>query len=129
MTACASSAGCLRLRSRILRRGFDSVNQFHGADAKEDLSLSIRVDGIFTDEFRAKIPFPRITALRPLSVGLRAERWRLTRETRSERLIDHALLDHTLVVEQKIARRPHGENTKRALRLPQRNRGRISGCR
>ncbi len=37
---------------------FDSVNQFHGSDAKEGLSFSIRVDGIFTDEFRKNIPVP-----------------------------------------------------------------------
>ncbi len=37
---------------------FDSVNQFHGSDASEGLSFSIRVDGTFTDEFREKIPKP-----------------------------------------------------------------------
>lgn len=37
---------------------FDTVNQFHGADATGKLSWSIRVDGVFTDEFRARIPFP-----------------------------------------------------------------------
>ena len=37
---------------------FDSVNQFHGADASKGLSFSIRVDGIFSDDFRSKIPFP-----------------------------------------------------------------------
>jgi hypothetical protein len=37
---------------------FDSVNQFHGSDASDGLSFSIRVDGKFTDEFRAKIPRP-----------------------------------------------------------------------
>lgn len=39
---------------------FDSVNQYHGSDAYEGLSYSIRVDGKFTDEFRAKIPKPKI---------------------------------------------------------------------
>lgn len=39
---------------------FDSVNQYHGSDAREGLSFSIRVDGVFTDEFRAKIPKPEI---------------------------------------------------------------------
>ena len=39
---------------------FDSVNQYHGGDAAEGLSFSIRVDGKFTDEFRAKIPKPEI---------------------------------------------------------------------
>jgi len=37
---------------------FDSVNQFHGSDAQEGLSFSIRVDGRFTDEFRERIPVP-----------------------------------------------------------------------
>ena len=38
---------------------FDTVNQYHGADASDGLSFSIRVDGIFTDEFRSHIPFPK----------------------------------------------------------------------
>jgi hypothetical protein len=37
---------------------FDTVNQFHGADANGGLSISIRVDGVFSDEFRNRIPFP-----------------------------------------------------------------------
>ncbi len=37
---------------------FDTVNQFHGADATGELSFSIRVDGVFSDAFRARIPFP-----------------------------------------------------------------------
>jgi hypothetical protein len=37
---------------------FDTVNQYHGADATGGLSFSIRVDGRFTDAFRAQIPFP-----------------------------------------------------------------------
>jgi hypothetical protein len=37
---------------------FDSVNQFHGVDAAEGLSFSFRIDGVFTDEFKAKIPKP-----------------------------------------------------------------------
>lgn len=37
---------------------FDTVNQFHGGDANEGLSFSIRVDGKFTDEFRKQIPQP-----------------------------------------------------------------------
>jgi len=37
---------------------FDTVNQFHGADANGRLSISIRVDGKFTDEFRKLIPYP-----------------------------------------------------------------------
>ena len=35
---------------------FDTVNQFHGTDACEGLGVSIRVDGVFTDAFRARIP-------------------------------------------------------------------------
>jgi hypothetical protein len=37
---------------------FDTVNQFHGADASGELSFSIRVDGVFSEEFRSRIPFP-----------------------------------------------------------------------
>ncbi len=37
---------------------FDTVNQFHGSDERDGLSFSIRVDGRFTDEFRAQIPKP-----------------------------------------------------------------------
>ena len=36
---------------------FDTVNQFHGTDAHQGLGFSIRVDGIFTDEFRQRIPW------------------------------------------------------------------------
>jgi hypothetical protein len=36
---------------------FDSVNQYHGADAADGLTFSIRVDGIFSDQFRAQIPY------------------------------------------------------------------------
>jgi hypothetical protein len=39
---------------------FDTVNQYHGADASSGgLSFSIRVDGVFSDEFRSRIPFPK----------------------------------------------------------------------
>jgi hypothetical protein len=41
---------------------FDTINQFHGADAAPGLSISIRVDGKFTDEFRARIPSPTFNA-------------------------------------------------------------------
>ncbi len=37
---------------------FDSVNQFHGGDATGELAISIRVDGLFNDDFRAQIPVP-----------------------------------------------------------------------
>ena len=36
---------------------FDTVNQFHGTDAHQGLGFSIRVDGTFTDEFKARIPW------------------------------------------------------------------------
>jgi hypothetical protein len=39
---------------------FDTVNQFHGADASCGLSFSIRVDGCFSEEFRRLIPFPNV---------------------------------------------------------------------
>ena len=39
---------------------FDVVNQYHGSDAVEGLSFSIRVDGKFTDELRAQIPKPEV---------------------------------------------------------------------
>ncbi|MDQ3802383.1 MAG: hypothetical protein M3416_00785 [Acidobacteriota bacterium] len=41
---------------------FDTVNQFHGSDACDGLSFSVRVDGHFTDEFRARIPVPPYNA-------------------------------------------------------------------
>jgi hypothetical protein len=37
---------------------FDTCNQFHGVDAKPGLSVSIRVDGTFSDKLRAMIPVP-----------------------------------------------------------------------
>lgn len=37
---------------------FDTVNQFHGSDAKPGLSFSIRVDGIFDRRFSSTIPRP-----------------------------------------------------------------------
>lgn len=37
---------------------FDTVNQYHGADSCGGLSFSIRVDGVFADDFRARIPWP-----------------------------------------------------------------------
>ncbi|HKO61966.1 MAG TPA: hypothetical protein VJV03_12460 [Pyrinomonadaceae bacterium] len=36
---------------------FDTVNQFHGGDPSSGLTFSIRVDGIFNDQFRKQIPF------------------------------------------------------------------------
>jgi hypothetical protein len=37
---------------------FDSVNQYHGADATGGLSFSVRIDGRFSDDLRRLIPFP-----------------------------------------------------------------------
>jgi len=37
---------------------FDTVNQFHGADATDGFSISLRVDGKFNDELRSRIPVP-----------------------------------------------------------------------
>jgi hypothetical protein len=37
---------------------FGTVNQNHGADASDGLTFSIRVDGVFSDEFRRQTPFP-----------------------------------------------------------------------
>lgn len=37
---------------------FDTVNQFHGSEPCDHLAFSIRVDGRFTDEFKASIPLP-----------------------------------------------------------------------
>ena len=36
---------------------FDSVNQYHGCDGADGLTFSIRVDGRFSDDFRARVPF------------------------------------------------------------------------
>lgn len=47
-----------KLYVRSYSAWFDTVNQFHGSDAKEVLSFSVRVDGIFTEEFRKNIPAP-----------------------------------------------------------------------
>lgn len=37
---------------------FDTVGQYHGAEASNALTFSIRVDGVFSDGFRRQIPFP-----------------------------------------------------------------------
>lgn len=37
---------------------FDTVNQYHGADASGGLSFSLRIDGRFSDDLRKRIPFP-----------------------------------------------------------------------
>ena len=41
---------------------FDTVNQFHGSDASNGLSFSVRVDGIFSDELQKRIPVPSTNA-------------------------------------------------------------------
>lgn len=38
---------------------FDTVNQYHGADAGSGLSFSIRVDGRFSEDLRRRIPASR----------------------------------------------------------------------
>ncbi len=49
-----------KLYVRSYSAWFDTVNQFHGADACEGLAFSVRVDGRFTDEFRKLIPRPAV---------------------------------------------------------------------
>ena len=41
---------------------FDTVNQFHGSDARDGLTFSIRVDGVFDDTFRRRTPVRATTA-------------------------------------------------------------------
>lgn len=41
---------------------FDSVNQFHGSEPRDGLCYSLRVDGVFTDELKARIPKPPYNA-------------------------------------------------------------------
>lgn len=41
---------------------FDTVNQFHGSTAVNSLAFSIRVDGVFDDDFKARIPRPAFNA-------------------------------------------------------------------
>lgn len=36
---------------------FDTVNQYHGSDAAEGLTFSVRVDGVFASGFRQRIPY------------------------------------------------------------------------
>ncbi len=52
---------------------FDTVNQYHGADATGALSFSIRVDGAFSDELRARIPFPDVNRSSAASVWATVE--------------------------------------------------------
>lgn len=41
---------------------FDTVNQYHGAEATPGLSFSFRIDGTFSDELRKQIPVPNMNA-------------------------------------------------------------------
>lgn len=41
---------------------FDTVNQYHGSDSADGLTFSIRIDGTFTDKFKAQIPKPAYNA-------------------------------------------------------------------
>jgi hypothetical protein len=54
---------------------FDTVNQYHGSDAADGLTFSIRVDGRFTREFRGEIPYSSINAAATPTIwaGLRGE--------------------------------------------------------
>jgi hypothetical protein len=49
-----------KLYVRSYSAWFDTVNQFHGADACEGLAFSVRVDGRFDEEFRKLIPRPAV---------------------------------------------------------------------
>ena len=51
-----------RLYVRSYSAWFDTVNQFHGSDVTPGLSFSIRVDGVFNDQLRARIPVPHRNA-------------------------------------------------------------------
>ena len=59
---------------------FDTVNQYHGADANGGLSISIRVDGIFSDEFRSRISFPPANRASAAALWANAERSQMKRE-------------------------------------------------
>ena len=52
---------------------FDTVNQFHGADGTGGFSFSIRVDGVFSDEFRKQIPFREGTRAAAAALWANAE--------------------------------------------------------
>ncbi|HEV2866735.1 MAG TPA: hypothetical protein VGX37_09480, partial [Allosphingosinicella sp.] len=64
---------------------FDTVNQYHGADAAPGLAFSMRVDGVFTDAFRAQIPSgdPANAAARPALWAQQEEGRALASATRS----------------------------------------------
>jgi hypothetical protein len=47
-----------KLYVRSYSAWFDTVNQFHGTDAAPGLCFSIRVDGVFSDALRERIPDP-----------------------------------------------------------------------
>ena len=53
---------------------FDTVNQYHGADATGCLSFSIRVDGRFDDKFRRQIPSSPTNAAAAPALWATAER-------------------------------------------------------
>ncbi|HVF30908.1 MAG TPA: hypothetical protein VNA22_08055 [Pyrinomonadaceae bacterium] len=52
---------------------FDTVNQYHGSDAVDGLTFSVRVDGHFTARFRASIPYVSENAASTPSVWASAE--------------------------------------------------------
>jgi hypothetical protein len=43
---------------RMASAWFDTCNQFYGVEAKPGMAFSVRVDGKFNDEFRARMPVP-----------------------------------------------------------------------
>lgn len=53
---------------------FDTVNQYHGADPCPGLAFSIRVDGVFDDAFRERIPTPPLNAASTASYWASRER-------------------------------------------------------
>jgi hypothetical protein len=53
-----SEAGGSKQYVKSYSAWFDTVNQYHGSEPYSGLAFSIRVDGKFTDEFRAQIPSP-----------------------------------------------------------------------
>lgn len=73
----AESNECLYVES--YSAWFDTVNQFHGSDANPGLSFSLRVDGVFTDELRKRIPKPRFNAASTPALWTYADRLASTR--------------------------------------------------
>jgi hypothetical protein len=60
---------------------FDTVNQYHGADATGELSFSIRVDGRFCEAFRQHIPSSPDNPAATPAVWAASDAEQLSRET------------------------------------------------